>query len=326
MFNYINFFEQNLIPYITEGVNVARGHVNIRCPFCAEADPSEHMGINLATGEWGCWRNASHRGVSAKRLVMVTLPCSFDEALSIVGDRYQVDISKFDEFCNNIFNKKVEKVESRSRIASLTLDKSFKVITDSGLGERFFNYLHSRKFNRDDINEVIRKYDLRYSMVGDFGYRIIFPIYFEGELVTWTGRVISQSMIRYKSLSVEKSIHRITDILFNDSSIFCGGDVLVITEGPFDAIKVDFYGERYGVKATCLFGMNVSSSQRQILSELAERFDKFVLLLDSKEIVNTLSIKRSLPFLNLKIGRLPNDIEDPGDLTDMGVKEFVRNI
>jgi hypothetical protein len=163
-------------------------------------------------------------------------------------------------------------------------------------------------------------------MVGDFGYRIIFPIYFEGELVTWTGRVISQSMIRYKSLSVEKSIHRITDILFNDSSIFCGGDVLVITEGPFDAIKVDFYGERYGVKATCLFGMNVSSSQRQILSELAERFDKFVLLLDSKEIVNTLSIKRSLPFLNLKIGRLPNDIEDPGDLTDMGVKEFVRNI
>jgi len=42
------------VQYITEGPNCKRGWVNVRCPFCD--DPSEHLGMNLETGAFNCWR------------------------------------------------------------------------------------------------------------------------------------------------------------------------------------------------------------------------------------------------------------------------------
>src|SRR3990170_3506093 len=55
------------ILYLDSGSNVSRGNINICCPFCPD-DPSYHLGINLETGYWGCWRDSGHRGVTLKRL------------------------------------------------------------------------------------------------------------------------------------------------------------------------------------------------------------------------------------------------------------------
>jgi hypothetical protein len=55
----------NRVPFIERGPNVKRGEINIRCPFCGSADPSYHMGLNLDSGWWSCWRNKDqHSGKS----------------------------------------------------------------------------------------------------------------------------------------------------------------------------------------------------------------------------------------------------------------------
>ena len=53
MYPWIDLIQKK-IPYVTTGPNVARGHFAIKCPFCGEADPSEHLGIEESTGRWGC--------------------------------------------------------------------------------------------------------------------------------------------------------------------------------------------------------------------------------------------------------------------------------
>src|SRR5271166_3036315 len=56
------------IHFVTAGSNVAAHHINIKCPWCSH-DPSEHLGIDLRTGMWGCWRDPAHRGRSLNRLL-----------------------------------------------------------------------------------------------------------------------------------------------------------------------------------------------------------------------------------------------------------------
>ena len=76
MLDVLTFLDHNRIPYRTNGPNCAKGHVVIKCPFCGDEDPSEHLGIQLSTGYWGCWRNSSHRGRRPHRLIMRLLGCN----------------------------------------------------------------------------------------------------------------------------------------------------------------------------------------------------------------------------------------------------------
>ena len=44
------------IPYVSSGKNVGQNDLNIKCPYCAWDDPSEHCGINTTTGKFYCFR------------------------------------------------------------------------------------------------------------------------------------------------------------------------------------------------------------------------------------------------------------------------------
>ncbi|KKM00724.1 hypothetical protein LCGC14_1801600, partial [marine sediment metagenome] len=81
------------IEYATTGSNVAKGNVNVKCPMCGMADKSEHMGIKLSNGIWGCWRNKAHRGSNLAYLLQSLLEISYTEAKRLVGD----DVTKVDE-------------------------------------------------------------------------------------------------------------------------------------------------------------------------------------------------------------------------------------
>jgi len=87
-FDFKAFCDAKNIPYVTSGKNVSIGNFNIQCPFCGHADPSEHMGIEVATGYWGCWRESKHRGKSPQRLIMRLLHIGFDQANEIVDGQW----------------------------------------------------------------------------------------------------------------------------------------------------------------------------------------------------------------------------------------------
>jgi len=328
-FDWIQFLNRHRIEYVTSGPNVARENINIRCPFCGHADPSHHLGIHLETGVWGCWRNKAHRGSfqRAPRLIAALLGCSYYEAENILGST-EPATGRIEDFDRIIGNFSVDPPDNQEKMQPLKLLKGFKKVSSSGFGRRFVKYIIQRGFLRPHIKALVSSYGLRYCMVGRWKHRLIFPIHMERNvLVGWTGRSITKAKIRYQTLShnLDKAnltgdppaLMNIKHTLFNYPELLAQeGKKLYITEGPMDALKIDFYGRKKGVRATCLFSSSATEEQCLLIQSLMQKYHEIYVFLDVGELHNMMNIASSLssrPVKFLDIQRF--GVEDPGSLT-----------
>ena len=315
-FSIEDFLNTNHIQYIDHGVNVKKGEINIRCPYCGD-DPSMHLGVDEERLVFSCWRNASHRG-KLHKLIMLLGRCSFATACEILGQNsLWFDKGEFDLFMNDpegFFNP-TEKVKKVLKV------NPFKDYSDA-IPDRFVDYMVSRGFFRKHIPKLFEDYKMQYCTEGLYKNRIVLPIFMRGEQVTFTSRAIGEG-IRYLSLSEDQgAIESIKETLFNFDNM--SGEILFLCEGPLDALKLDFYGKKLGCRATCLFGKNIKANQVLLLDELLENFNKLVILLDNTEFDSSLRIDRLLSFIKkpVVIGHLPEGVSDPGDLSIIQVKQL----
>jgi len=95
--------------------------------------------------------------------------------------------------------------------------------------------------------------------------------------------------------------------------------VLLIAEGPFDAMWLTSWGKSFGVYATCLFGLNLSQQQMVLISALQERFEKTYLLLDRGAAMRAFRLATS--GLSLPIKRI-DTAKDPAELTPEQASSF----
>ena len=318
-FNSVSFLTKYRIPYIDHGVNVKRGEVNIRCPYCLD-DPSFHLGLDDQRLVFSCWRNPNHRG-KLHKLVMHLAKVSFSTACEILGQNaLWFSKSQFDSFMADpaSFFDDGDKAKA--------LDKVFPFIDDiAKMPESFERYLTDRGFFVKHIPQLFKDYSLKYCVEGLYRNRIIVPVSIRNDLMTFTSRTITKDGIRYLTLSEKDgALDSIKETVFNFDS--AEGKVLFVCEGPFDALKLDFYGKSLGGRATCLFGKNIKPTQALLLDEMSERFDKIVLLLDSTEMVSSMIIQRQLSFIKrpIVVGELPTGVDDPGDLSMMQCKALVK--
>ena len=330
-FEWISFLDSHGIFYATSGPNVSRGHVAVHCPFCGPADPSQHMSINIAGAGWKCWRRDEHRGKSPVYLVQALLNTTLDRARGIVGD--QVFIPEGDFMSQVMSRVNPEHVSTPGR--KLVMPDEFKRIEDQPSARRIINYLTgpTRQFTLKQVMNMSRYYGLRYSMRGSYKGRIIFPIKYQGELVSWTGRSIyPNETLRYKTLSTDPereatpAIGPINDyLLFHDSLLknVDNFDTIVLCEGPFDALKVRVIGKRYGITATCFF--TASPSQRQIdaLHDVMPRYKRRYILLDRGTLATAMKVLSQLLVLRPEALLLPDRIKDPGLLTERELLKLI---
>ena len=336
-FNFQTFFDRRGIEYVESGPNVASGNINIQCPFCGAADPSHHMGVNLQTSVWGCWRNKKHRGRQPQRLIMRLLRCDYDQANTIVGEAPRAELSKFE----SAISKLKETGGNSAPPLSLSLLAEFTPITWENLGRRFANYLvRKRGFRGQDIADLSAYYNLQYSLMGFWANRIIMPVYMEQGLVTWTARAIEpNAYLRYDTLTtkpdkaaeqgnpvaamnIKHTLYNYADLLKDNRR----GKMLFVHEGPMDALKTDFYGYPLAVRATCLFSMDVTEEQRLLLGVLAQHYEHKFLLLDTKAMADG-SYLRTLEGISqfgFKKGRMPDGFKDPGELKPNDVRALIQ--
>lgn len=296
-FDWQRFLDSNHVEYVP-GV---RGNVEVRCPFCGAADHSHHMSISLEGKGWRCWRKPQHRGIKAARLVQALLNCSWERAVQLTGEATFHPVENLMDKLNALL------APPKPTRSKLELPVEFKSFTDKPSARPYNRYLHDRGFL---VAKLPR--EMYYATHGDYAGRIIIPVRYNKRLIGWTGRTIYPGdRLRYK----DSEDHPIKNHLpWYDELKTTKATTLVLTEGPFDALKVQWLGRKDRITSTCFFTSEPSESQLGFLHELLPRFDRCIVLLDRDTLPATLRLVSSLRGFDLEMGELPHDKKDPGQL------------
>lgn len=334
--DWVRFFDQHSIDYITKGSSVARGNVAIHCPWCGDADQGYHLGIHLGGKGWGCWRNRAHRGKSATRLIQILLQCSYPEARRLAGERDAVVLESDETFGDRVKALVAKSVSGVPDRRSIRYPKEFKPVVDHGMGAMFVDYLMDRGYSARQALEVSRLYDLQYAVRGPFRYRLIIPVFMDSGLVNWTGRSIYQdAKVRYRTLSADPdkaredglptAVTSIEQTLFNYGQLMDdSAEALVVVEGPLDAIRVDYLGAPLGIRGTCLFGTgNLSEHQISLLDSLVPQYRRRILLLDPDALMTQIGMTSRLEYLGFESRQVPPGVEDPARMSRADLEQIV---
>lgn len=242
--NVLSILDELGITYKTEGEHhhARHGWVQLNCPFCGMSNNSYHLGINLAGLYASCWRCGSH--TLAEALVHIT------------GIRY-ADIRPL--LANVDRGRLIKREQKRGKLVLpkgigplLKLHKNYLI--DRGLGSK-----DAKLWNIQGIG-----------LASKLAWRIFIPIYFRGEVISWTTRAVKGKGQRYISASPDEESVNHKHVLFGID--LCRHSI-IITEGPFDAMRI-------GPGAAASLGLGLSAHQML----LASRFPIRVLCFDSEPI------------------------------------------
>jgi hypothetical protein len=325
-FDWLNFFKEHNVPYVTTGPNVSAGRAAVKCPFCGPDDPSEHMVVSLKSNNWWCWRRRSeHKGRSPEWLIQNLIHCSFDQARILTGG-----VTLTDDFLNQVQGHLAERQPIIPDDREIKFPETFKVFSERPSSRPYNNYLERRGFDKVKIlQRFSRKYGMRYCTDGAFAGRIIFPVRHNQKLMAWTGRTITKrDPVRYKALAttLERAQREGTALAINpishnllwfDQLMVSDADTIVMCEGPFDSLKVRELGRSHGITSTCFFTTAPTDPQINLLHELLPRFKHRYLLLDPEMIAVALRVSQQLGSLNIKVKQVPDGVEDPGELLNL---------
>lgn len=224
IFDGISFFIDNNIPYNQISTNISQGWVGLRCPFCP--DTSDHLGFNLQSGAFSCWHCGAH---SPLETIEALLHVSRSEAMGVFKKYLTTGISFYKE-------------KKRASASKVELPpQKFTPVEQK--------YLEKRNLTDHHVSY----YDIRGGgLFGKWAYRIVFPIYYNGMIVSATGRIIADVEPKYYTLPPKDEVVHHKDIFFGLD--YVPGRAAAIVEGPLDAI-------RGGPGFIASFGVNLTDEQ-----------------------------------------------------------------
>lgn len=299
-FNAIKFYTDFHIDYSDSGHKRTRpGWVQIHCPFCI-GSKGYHLGFHLATGAYSCWRCGKHSQVD---VVKATLNCSTSEAFETIKGYTDLRGS-------------AKTSQGRKEGAS---KKSLKCVFPEGTGElsdRHRKYLEKRKFDPD---KLVKLWGLKGTLVGGrYKWRILAPIIFEGQMVSYQGRdITNKSELKYKACAKEEEVIDHQNVVYGLDNV--KGKVCVIVEGLADVWRL-------GYGAVCCFGISWTLSQVNLI---ASRFKTVYVMFDGGEdAANKQAYKLAclLSARGVEVEILELESGDPGDMPQDEADKLMREL
>lgn len=325
--DWIRLFEDHNIPYVTRGPNVTKNNVGIQCPWCGDDDPSEHLNVSLMKEAYGCWRSSGHGGHQPYRLIQALLGGSYGQAKLVAAQYSAPDPSTLDQALAALTGTseapKPVAGDEAPMSSHLLEFRDFHRIrgkrstpTRWGGSKKYWEYLKGRGFS--PVSGLCDEYDLRYTTTGQWKDRVIIPLYQQHELIGWTARALVKPHVAPRYLS---SSNAVKSTIFNEDELRAyEGHLLFITEGPFDAMKLDFYGKTCGVRATCGFGVSLNIGQICLLRSLAGNFKRSAIVFDRGTTEASMKISE---WLGTQAVTIPPYVKDPGEMTADQVHKFI---
>ncbi len=233
-----DFLEDFNISYNDEfsSKNGSPDFLQMNCPFCD--DHSDHLGIHI-TGKYSyCWRCKGHNII---KTIESLVGCTWKEAEEI-HEQYMRG------------SEWIEEEETLPETKNETI-----LVPGLKLDARHRRYLANRDF---EVNYIERKFDLRGTMhYGDYKFRIIIPIYFNGQIVSYQGRDITNKQhLRYKACAKKNEIIHHKEILYNYDNCTNVNKHVMVVEGLFDVFRL-------GDDCVATFGTAFTDNQVKLLSK-----------------------------------------------------------
>jgi DNA primase len=183
------------------------------------------------------------------------------------------------------------------------------------MSERHREYLRRRRFDPDYLE---KEYDLKGTgHLGRYAFRLIIPIYYEGKLISYEGRDITdQQDLRYKACPLDQEVIPRKHILYTIDKV--PGKTVVVTEGVTDVWRL-------GPGAVATFGTGFTQEQ---LILVTKRFDRIILLFDPDD-----KAQEHAEYLAWQINSLGKEaiiyelegVEDPGSMPQDDADAMMRD-
>jgi hypothetical protein len=282
-FDVLRFLSDKNISYSETGSQAQKGWISVQCPFCGDA--GDHGGFNIRKVHYYCWRCGGH-----------SIPSIIKQFLGLTEwkDVYRIQYE----------------YSTRSTVLDRLRDRAEKHGVDrvdvpgDPLQKMHIDYLCQRGY---DPQTIMTKYRVRgEGIAGDYKYRIIIPILFEDEIVSFVARdVTGKQKLRYKNCPIDKSVLNPKHVLYNLDN--CKEDVIVIVEGIFDVWRM---GDGYAAS----LGTDLSPPQIRLLS----KYKKIIFLFDNEELAQAKAKKYAYLLSSMGIEVVIANTEtakDPGELS-----------
>jgi hypothetical protein len=278
------------------------GWINTHCPFCA-GSRDYHLGYNLAGNYFYCWRCGWKTQETA---LAGLLDISERKARALIG-AYKTRQTLSDRAGATISPRPI----------STYLPKGSKPF--SGTHTR---YLSNRGFDPDELVEMWGLKATDHTAESGWKWRIVIPIYFERELVSYTTRSIGNKPDKYRACPKQQEKIHHKNILYGWDGPIGGthvvGPTAIVVEGPADVWRV-------GPGAVAIFGDQVSPAQVALL----KNFRRLFVMLDGDEAGKVAGEKLAWRMSGMGVDAqqiiLP-DGKDPGELGKNDVLEIRRDL
>lgn len=285
------------IPYANPGnTHYLDGWVNIKCPHC---NSSKYLlGYNLHHGYFNCWQCGFHSEYDTLTKLL-SLPSN--QIKSIMQEHK--GIIKPDSFRTE--KKKADKCE----LPYGTLDY-FPTPHDK--------YLRNRGFSKENLEALWGIRATGYK--GSYAHRIIIPIEYNGELVSYQGRdVTGESKLRYKACpSAEEVLDHQSIVYGLDQAKQISKDKCLLVEGVFDAWRM-------GYGAVSCFGITYTDSQIYLL---AKNFKKVYIMFDNEfnAQIQANKLGMELAFRGIGFEKVPCSAKDPAELKQYEADKIMKEL
>jgi hypothetical protein len=231
----------------TDGKHRFPGWINIRCPFCG--DRSNHLGWNINGQYWTCYR-CGGKHIDA---VLAELFAVSEREAWLISRQYALRPSA-----------------GEPEAEPAVVRPSAVIVPGADLLKAHRDYLDARGYDADRL-AYWQLQGTDHRAAGTNKFRIVCPVYYDGEVVSWQGRDITgKSALRWKSCPQELERRPVKHCLGGLEKI--NGDTIVIVEGFTDAWRL-------GVGSCCTFGTNYLMQQIQLMIPFKRKF----VVLDSEE-------------------------------------------
>jgi DNA primase len=291
MIDIIRLYDDRGVEYKLPGhKHVSAGWVGVPCPFCS-GNPGYHLGYCIDpgskyAGRYVCWR-CGPKKVSDVLCRILSLDKS---GLRAILDIYQRNLPI------NFENDEGKKRERKSRL-----------ILPAGTGEmnkRHRQYLIDRKFDPDKLE---KEWGLKGTgPVGPYKHRIIIPIEYKGQLVSYQGRDITgKSDMKYKACQQENEVRDHKDCLYGLDK--ARSNKVIVVEGVTDVWRM-------GPGSVATFGIKYKPSQVRLLLNFSMVFILFDPESEAQEQARKLGLELKTAGIQSELIDIGSG--DPGELSE----------